>query len=236
MNNNLIIPNHLGIIMDGNGRWATSRGMERTAGHRQGADNLKNLVIHCNNIGIKYLSVYAFSTENFKRSKVEVDFLMNLFHTHFKSEFNEIKKNNIKVIFSGKRDRLPKKVLNEMDTLIDSTRKNDGLVLNICIDYGARREIVDMVKKICTKYKSNDISLDEVSEEFVSQYMYNDLPDIDFLIRTSGEMRLSNFMLYQSSYAEMYFPDTYFPDFNSKELDNAILVFSNRDRRFGGIK
>ena len=236
MKEDLKIPNHLGIIMDGNGRWATSRGLPRTAGHREGANTLKEIIIHCNDIGVKYLSIYAFSTENFKRSKTEVDFLMNLFHVLFKNEFDEIIKNNIKVIFSGRREPLPKSVLKEMDILTDKTKGNSGLVLNICLNYGSRAEIVDMTKKLCEEYKNDNIKLDDITEEFIRKNMYNDLPDMDLVIRTSGEIRLSNFMLYQLSYAEMYFPETYFPDFHNKDLDEAILKFNNRDRRFGGIK
>ena len=233
---NVKMPIHLGIIMDGNGRWATERGLARTEGHREGANTLKELVLYTNKIGIKYLSVYAFSTENFKRSKQEVDFLMNLFTTLFKSEFDEINRNNIKVIFSGRRDNLSTKVLDVMDSLVEKTSNNTGMTLNICLNYGSRAEIVDMSKKLCTLYKNNQISLDDIDEEYISKNLYNDLPDIDLLIRTSGEIRLSNFMLYQLSYAELYFPNTYFPDFHSNELDKAIEVFNDRDRRYGGIK
>ena len=237
MNEDLKIPNHLGIIMDGNGRWATSRGLQRTDGHREGVNTLKEIILHCNKIGVKYLSIYAFSTENFKRSKFEVDFLMNLFHTLFKNEFDEIINDNIKIIFSGRRGgKLPKSVLKEMDILTERTANNTGLVLNICLNYGSRAEIVDMTKKLCEKYKAGEIELDDITEEFISKNLYNDLPDMDLLIRTSGEVRLSNFMLYQLSYAEMYFPETYFPDFHVEELDKAILAFNKRDRRFGGIK
>ena len=232
----LKMPIHLGIIMDGNGRWATEKGLARTEGHREGANTLKELVLYTNKIGIKYLSVYAFSTENFKRSKQEVDFLMNLFTTLFKSEFDEINRNNIKVIFSGRRDNLSTKVLDVMDSLVEKTSNNTGMTLNICLNYGSRAEIVDMSKKLCTLYKNNQISLDDIDEEYISKNLYNDLPDIDLLIRTSGEIRLSNFMLYQLSYAELYFPNTYFPDFHSNELDKAIEVFNDRDRRYGGIK
>ncbi|MBQ6477436.1 MAG: di-trans,poly-cis-decaprenylcistransferase [Bacilli bacterium] len=233
---NVKMPIHLGIIMDGNGRWATERGLARTEGHREGANTLKELVLYTNKIGIKYLSVYAFSTENFKRSKQEVDFLMNLFTTLFKSEFDEINRNNIKVIFSGRRDNLSTKVLDVMDSLVEKTSNNTGMTLNICLNYGSRAEIVDMSKKLCTLYKNNQISLDDIDEEYISKNLYNDLPDIDLLIRTSGEIRLSNFMLYQLSYAELYFPNTYFPDFHSDELDKAIEIFNDRDRRYGGIK
>lgn len=228
-------PTHVGIIMDGNGRWAVERGLTRSQGHRAGADNLKDLVLYINELGIKYLSVYAFSTENFKRSKAEVDFLMNLFVSLFKSEADVFLKNNIKIIFSGREKPLPKKVLKVMDELTEKSKDNTGLVFNVCLNYGSRAEIVDMTKKLCEEYKSGTIDLDDIDEEFILNNLYQELPDMDLLIRTSGELRLSNFMLYQASYSEFYFPRTYFPAFDRKEFDLAIDAFNGRDRRFGGI-
>ena len=228
-------PTHVGIIMDGNGRWAVERGLTRSQGHRAGADNLKDLVLYINELGIKYLSVYAFSTENFKRSKAEVDFLMNLFVSLFKSEADVFLKNNIKIIFSGREKPLPKKVLKVMDELTEKSKDNTGLVFNVCLNYGSRAEIVDMTKKLCEEYKSGTIDLDDIDEEFILNNLYQELPDMDLLIRTSGELRLSNFMLYQASYSEFYFPKTYFPAFDRKEFDLAIDAFNGRDRRFGGI-
>ena len=232
---NLKYPTHVGIIMDGNGRWAVERGLTRSQGHRAGADNLKDLVLYINELGIKYLSVYAFSTENFKRSKAEVDFLMNLFVSLFKSEADVFLKNNIKIIFSGREKPLPKKVLKVMDELTEKSKDNTGLVFNVCLNYGSRAEIVDMTKKLCEEYKSGTIDLDDIDEEFILNNLYQELPDMDLLIRTSGELRLSNFMLYQASYSEFYFPKTYFPAFDRKEFDYAIDAFNGRDRRFGGI-
>ena len=228
-------PTHVGIIMDGNGRWAVERGLTRSQGHRAGADNLKDLVLYINELGIKYLSVYAFSTENFKRSKAEVDFLMNLFVSLFKSEADIFLKNNIKIIFSGREEPLPKKVLKVMEELTEKSKDNTGLVFNVCLNYGSRAEIVDMTKKLCEEYKSGSIDLNDIDEEFILNNLYQELPDMDLLIRTSGELRLSNFMLYQASYSEFYFPKTYFPAFDRKEFDYAIDVFKGRDRRFGGI-
>ena len=228
-------PTHVGIIMDGNGRWAVERGLSRSQGHRAGADNLKDLVLYINELGIKYLSVYAFSTENFKRSKTEVDFLMNLFVSLFKSEADIFLKNNIKIIFSGREKPLPKKVLKVMDELTEKSKDNTGLVFNVCLNYGSRAEIVDMTKKLCEEYKSGTIDLEDIDEEFILNNLYQELPDMDLLIRTSGELRLSNFMLYQASYSEFYFPRTYFPAFDRKEFDLAIDAFNGRDRRFGGI-
>ena len=228
-------PTHVGIIMDGNGRWAVERGLTRSQGHRAGADNLKDLVLYINELGIKYLSVYAFSTENFKRSKAEVDFLMNLFVSLFKSEADIFLKNNIKIIFSGREEPLPKKVLKVMEELTEKSKDNTGLVFNVCLNYGSRAEIVDMTKKLCEEYKSGSIDIDDIDEEFILNNLYQKLPDMDLLIRTSGELRLSNFMLYQASYSEFYFPKTYFPAFDRKEFDYAIDAFNGRDRRFGGI-
>ena len=234
--NDLIMPSHVGIIMDGNGRWATKRGLSRSAGHREGANTLKELCIHISKTDIKYISLYAFSTENFKRDKEEVNYLMNLFITLFKKEFKDLNSNNIKVVFSGRREPLSKKVLDAMDKISKDTCDNTGLVLNICLNYGSQSEIVDMTKRICQLYKEDKITLDDIDLELVQNNLYQNLPPLDLVIRTSGEMRLSNFMMYQASYAEFYFTKTLFPDFTSDEFDEAIREFGNRNRRFGGLK
>ncbi len=225
------IPVHVGIILDGNGRWAKEKGMNRSEGHKEGAKNLKSLGIYILSKGVKVVSIYAFSSENFKRSKEEVSFLMNLFTTKFSDELNEFHDENIKVVFSGRREKLPKKLLKVMDDLTEKTKDNDGGILNVCLNYSARNEIIDMVKKI----KDDNIDNGEIDEQLINKYMYNDLPGIDFLIRTSNEQRLSNFMLWQLSYAELYFTKTYFPDFKTDEFDKAILEYTKRDRRFGNI-
>lgn len=234
MNNKLIMPNHVGIIMDGNGRWAQRRGLSRSLGHKAGADNLLKLCKYISKTDVKYLSLYAFSTENFKREKNEVNYLMNLFIELFNSKLKELVELNIKIIFSGRREPLPDKVLKAMDDISRISSSNTGLVVNICINYGGRSEIVDMTRKLCELYKKNKITLDKIDEDFINKNLYNDLPDLDLVIRTSGELRISNFMLYQSSYAEYYFPEVLFPDFDDKEFDKAILEFNNRSRRFGG--
>lgn len=235
MNKELNIPNHVGIIMDGNGRWAKERGMVRTMGHKSAVDGLKKLCVHMADCGVKYASLYAFSTENFKRDIKEVTFIMNLFVESIMKEFNFFKENNIRVLFSGRREPLSEKVLKVMDDVSLDTKDNDSLVLNICLNYGSHAEIVDMTKKVCELYKNGDISLEEIDEDFIQRNMYQDLPPLDFVIRTSGELRLSNFMMYQASYAEFYFPDVYFPDFTPEEFDKAILEYQKRNRRFGGI-
>ena len=234
MKDDLIIPNHVVIIMDGNGRWAQKRGLARSLGHKAGADNLLSLCKHISKVGVKYLSLYAFSTENFKREAGEVNYLMNLFIELFNSKLKELSDNNVKVIFSGRREPLPEKVLKAMDEVVTYSENNTWLILNICINYGGRAEIVDMTKKLCELYKDNRITLDDIDYDLVNKNLYHELPDVDLVIRTSGELRISNFMLYQSSYAEYYFPETLFPDFNEEEFDKAILEFNKRNRRFGG--
>lgn len=230
------IPVHLGIIMDGNGRWAKERGMIRTMGHKEGSKTLKKVCEHAKKRGIKYLSIYAFSTENFKRDKTEVEFLMRLFEEMFENEIDYLKKNNVRLLFSGRKEPLSKKLLALMSKGEEETKDNTGLVFHICINYGGQSEIVDAVKKIASEVLEKKLSLDEINEELIRQNLYQDLPPLDFVIRTSGEKRISNFMLWQSAYAEYYFPDVYFPDFNEEELDIAILEYQKRDRRFGGIK
>ena len=231
MEEKIKIPTHVGIILDGNGRWATSRNLPRSAGHKAGYENLRKLIKHVFHRGIQVLSIYAFSTENFARDKEEVDYLMNIFVKAFSLEKNKIMKNNIKVVFSGRDNPLPKNVIETRNKLEELTKNNTGGLLNICLNYGGRSEIIDACKKII----KDNIDIENIDEELFSKYLYKDLPPIDFMIRTSGELRLSNFMLWQNSYAEFYFPDTYFPDFNEGEFDKALLEYTKRDRRFGKI-
>lgn len=227
---NIKIPYHVGIIMDGNGRWAKERGLNRSKGHEAGYKTLKTTAKYILDSGVKVLSVFAFSTENFNRPKEEVDFLMNLFIKGFKKDSAFFNKENIKVVFSGRKEPLKKDVIEAMEYLSESTKNNTKGILNICLNYGGRSEIVDAVNHII---KDN---LKEVDEEVINNYLYNKLPDIDLLIRTSGEVRISNFMLWQLSYAELYFPKCYFPDFNQEEFDKALLEYTKRDRRFGSVK
>ena len=236
MNSELLLPNHVGIIMDGNGRWAQERGMIRTMGHKRAVSTLKDLCIHMADMGIKYVSLYAFSTENFKREIKEVEFLMNLFIDTFNKEFGFLKEKKCRVVFSGRKEPLPQSVLDAMYKIMEETSMNSDLVLNICLNYGSHAEIVDMTKKLCEMYKNNEINLDDITEDFIQENMYQNLPPLDYVIRTSGELRLSNFMMYQASYAEFYFPKVYFPDFNNEEFDKAIEEFNKRNRRFGGVK
>jgi len=226
---NLKIPNHVAIILDGNGRWALERGLKRNEGHKAGYKNLKEISKYILNKGTKILSVFAFSTENFKRPKEEVDYLMNLFIQCFKKDSHYFQKENIKVVFSGRRNNLSKEVLRAMDELSEITKNNSLGVLNICLNYGGRAEIIDACNKII-----ND-GINNIDEDIFKKYLYNDLPDIDLMIRTSGEIRISNFMLWQLSYAEFYFPNCHFPSFTSKEYDKALIEYTKRDRRFGSL-
>ncbi|MGE5455638.1 MAG: polyprenyl diphosphate synthase [Ignavibacteriales bacterium] len=232
---NLKIPDHVGIIVDGNGRWAKKRGLSRSFGHKAGADNLEKLTRYVLSKGIKVLSLYVFSTENFKRSKEEVDYLMDLFTSKFKKDRKKYQKDNIKIIFSGRREPLKKSVLDTMDEMTEMTKNNTGGIVNFCLNYGGHSEIIDACKKINNDAINNKLEIENLDEEIFKKYLYNDLPPMDLLIRTSGEYRISNFMLWQMSYAEFYFTPTYFPDFNKKEFDKAILDYTERDRRFGGI-
>lgn len=230
----LVIPHHVAIIMDGNGRWATARGLSRSMGHKEGANTLQNLAIHILNRDIKILSVFAFSTDNFKRTQKEVDYLMNLFIEFFSKSTKKFNDKKIKVVFSGRKDRLSDKLLEVIDNIQKNTYNNKKGILNICLNYGGQEEIVDAAKKMHEDISSNEISIDEINRDNFYNYLYNDLPPIDYLIRTGGELRISNFMLYQSSFAELYFTDTLFPDFNEKEFDKSLEEFENRNRRFGG--
>ena len=234
---NRYIPKHIAIIMDGNGRWAKRRGMPRTYGHKKGSENLKNIAIECNRIGIKALSVYAFSTENWKRPKAEIDYLMALpaeFKETFKGKFEE---EDIRVIFSGRKDRFPKDVQDLIKDVEEKTKDRKGLILNICFDYGSYTEILNGVKEISELYKNGDIKLDDINEDLMYDHLYTrELPKLDLLIRTSGEERISNFLLWQLAYSELLFVKKHWPAFNRKELLKALDNFQSRNRRFGGLK
>lgn len=230
MEEKLKIPRHVSIIMDGNGRWATRRGLKRSAGHLEGSKTLEKLAIHAIESGVEVLSVYAFSTDNFKRSEEEVSYLMNLFIKMFSTKFKTIKKKGIKVVFSGRRVNLREDVLEAMDKIVEETKDNTKGTLNICLNYGGQEEIVDATKKIIEA----GINPDEIDKNTFYHYLYNDLPPIDLLIRTSGECRVSNYMIYQMAYSEFYFTDVLFPDFKEDEFNKAILAYNGRDIRLGG--
>lgn len=224
------IPNHIAIIMDGNGRWAEKRGLPRTFGHKEGADALRKIITYAGKIGVKYLTVYAFSTENWKRSKDEIDALMFLFKTYLKNEEKNIMKNNVRFLVSGRKNGVSSSLLEAIKKLEDKSRDNTGLTLNIAFNYGGRTEIIDAVNSILKS------GADNINEEDFSKYLYNDIPDPELLIRTSGEFRISNFLLWQIAYSEIYITKALWPDFDEKELDKAIQSYNERDRRFGGVK
>ena len=228
----LKVPNHVAIIVDGNGRWAKEKGMSRLKGHDAGFENLKKISKYILSKGINVLSVYVFSTENFKRSKEEVDHLMELFVLMFKKDKNFFMKNNIKVVFSGRDEPLPKDVIKARDALTELTKDNTGGIFNVCLNYGGRAEIIDATKNMI----KDGINPEDIDEDLFKKYLYQELPDVDLMIRTSGEIRLSNFLPWQLSYSEFYFPETKFPDFTEEDFDKAIIEYSSRDRRYGGIK
>lgn len=231
----LKVPNHVAIIVDGNGRWATEKGMFRSEGHNEGFLNVKRLSAYIFSKNIKYLSAYLFSTENFKRSQGEVSFLMNLLVGKLKEILEFCHEEKIKAIFSGRKDNLSDKVIKAMKKIEEETSIYKDRVFNICFNYGGHAEIIDATKKIVEDVENGKLDINKLDEDTFSKYLYQDLPPVDLMIRTSGEQRLSNFMLWQNSYAEFYFPKTYFPDFDEKEFDKAILEYTKRDRRFGGI-
>lgn len=229
--------NHIGIIVDGNGRWAKEKGKSRSEGHKAGAETLEKIILYISKENIaNYLSLYVFSTENFSRSPEEVNYLMELFMKWFKKCKEKYKDANIKVLFSSQKEFLKPEIVKAIDELEEATKDNTGLVVNFCLSYGGRQEIVDATKKIATAVLENKLNINDINEELFKKYLYNDLPDVDFLIRTSGENRVSNFMLWQISYAEMYFAKVYFPDFTPKCLEEAIEEYEKRDRRFGNVK
>ena len=230
------VPNHVAIIMDGNGRWAQKRGLKRTKGHQKGAEVLKKISEYTYDKKIKVLSVFAFSTENWKRDKEEVDYLMNLFIKVFKKNFDSIKEKGVKIVFSGLKDKLSDKVLKAMDEMTSETKNNENGIFNICLNYGGQDEIVEATKKIAKEVQNGTLDISEINSKVLSKNMFNDLPPIDLMIRTSGEFRISNFMLWQLAYAELYFTDVLWPDFNEEEFDKALDSFGKRDRRFGAVK
>lgn len=226
------LPIHIGIIMDGNGRWATKRGLPRTLGHKAGMKKVVEVVKAAYEAGIKYLTLYAFSTENWKRPELEIKGLMDLLVMYVNNELSELKKNNIKINILGDFYAFPKAVVNSLKQAVSETNNNDGMVLNIALNYGGREDIVQAVKKIIEA----DIKADEITEKTISNFLYTkNQPDVDFILRPSGEMRLSNFLLFQGAYAELYFTNTLWPDFSKDDFFKALYEYQNRERRFGGI-
>ncbi|MGB9678637.1 MAG: isoprenyl transferase [Thermoanaerobacteraceae bacterium] len=230
------LPQHIGIIMDGNGRWAKKRNLPRTFGHRAGVFSVKRVVKACSEIGIKYLTIYAFSTENWKRPADEVNTLMNLLVEFLAKELKELHENNVKINFIGDISPLPDVCIREIARAQEQTKNNDGLVLNIALNYGGRNEILRAVRNICQDIEKGLLESSNITEETISENLYTKgQPDPDLIIRTSGEKRLSNFLLWQSAYSELWFSEVLWPDFNKEHLIEAILYYQSRNRRFGGI-
>lgn len=230
------LPRHVGVIMDGNGRWAKTRGLPRAAGHRAGTERLKGIVRLCSDIGIEVLTVYAFSTENWKRPQAEVDTLLSLLREYFEKEIDELNENNVRIRILGSLTNLPEGVRDLMRSAMYKTEKNDGLQFNIAFNYGGRAEIVRAVRLLATEVRDGVLDPDDVDEAAVMSKLYTaGQPDADFVIRTSGEARLSNFLLMQASYAELYFTKTYWPDFSDEEFISALRDFGARERRYGGV-
>lgn len=228
------LPKHIGIIMDGNRRWAKSKGLPIKLGHREGAKTIEKIVKYANKIGIKHITVYAFSKDNWKRPEEEVSLLMELFQSYLDDYSKRADSENIKVKIIGRREGLSEKLINSIEKCMERTKNNTGTTFNICLNYGGREEIIDAVKNIYQKVKENEIDIEDIDEQTISDNLYTKgQPDPDLIIRTSGELRISNFLTWQLVYSEFLFLDKYWPDFNEQDLDNAIEVYQKRNRRFG---
>ena len=230
------IPQHIAIIMDGNGRWAKAQGKVRTYGHKAGAETLKTIVRAADKLGVKVLTVYAFSTENWKRPLEEVNFIMDLLCLYLTKEIDEFNANNVLVRFIGTRQGMSAKVLEKMDYALEATKENTGIILNIAVNYGGQLEIVEAVRKIAAQAAKGELKAEAIDEATIEANLYTaGLPAPDLLIRPGGDMRISNFLLWQIAYAEIYYTKTYWPDFGPEDLVDAIRVFQGRERRFGGL-
>ena len=228
------LPKHLAIIMDGNGRWAKQQGLLRALGHKSGTKSVKVTVETCAKIGIENLTLYAFSTENWNRPKLEVDTLMKLLVSSLKKELKTLQDNNIRLNSIGNLSKLPNSILKELQDVIEKTKNNNKMTLTLALSYGSREELLNVVKNISDKVKNNIISIDTIDESIINQHLYtHNLPDVDLLIRTSGEHRISNFLLWQIAYAELFFTDVLWPDFTEEHLYEAIISYQKRERRFG---
>lgn len=236
-NNNInpeALPKHLAIIMDGNGRWAKKQGLLRTIGHENGAKAVRQTVETCARLGIKNLTLFAFSTENWNRPKLEVDTLMKLLSKALKKELNTLTKNDIRLNTIGDIESLPKSVAKNLIEVVESTKENQRMNLTLALNYGSREEITRATKLIADKVKNNIISVGDIDESVINNHLYTrNLPDVDLVIRTSGEQRISNFLLWQIAYAELYFTDVLWPDFSAEHLMEALESYQNRERRFG---
>ena len=230
------LPQHVAVIMDGNGRWAKQRGLPRIEGHRRGANTLKQMLRYCKNLGIKTLTAYAFSTENWGRPTGEVNFLMSLFERLLQKELKEMEQEEVCINFIGDFTPLPQSLQQEMSRSMERTKNNQGVFFNVAINYGSRHEMTNACKAIAEKVRQGELAAEEISEKTISQHLYTSASyDPDLLIRTSGEMRLSNFMLWQLAYTEIYVTETLWPDFDRQQFERALASFQLRDRRFGKV-
>ncbi|MCF6140171.1 isoprenyl transferase [Flavobacterium sp. K77] len=228
------LPQHLAIIMDGNGRWAKQQGLLRALGHQSGTKSVKVIIEATAKLGIPFLTLYAFSTENWNRPKLEVETLMKVLINSLKKELTTLQKNNIKLNAIGNLEMLPKSAQKELLDVMEKTKNNTQMTLTLALSYGSREELVSAMKKICSKVKNNIISIDSIDDSIINEHLYTqNLPDVDLLIRTSGEHRISNFLLWQIAYSELYFTDTLWPDFKEQDLYEAIISYQKRERRFG---
>ena len=236
VSNNIELPKHIALIMDGNGRWAKKKLLPRTAGHISGVERVRDIIEASIELKIPFITLYAFSTENWKRPKKEIDTLMDLLTRYLKKETKSLNKNGVKINIIGDIEPLSEKVKSEVKKSIEGTKDNSNLTLNIALNYGSRQEIVKAFKDIYLDINKGDLSIDDVNEELLSNYLYTkNQPDPDLIIRTSGEQRISNFLLYQIAYSEFDFVDTLWPDFNKEKFYESIVKFQNRTRRYGGI-
>jgi len=230
------VPKHIAIIMDGNGRWAIGRMLPRNLGHKAGVEALRDVIKMASNIGVKYLTLYAFSTENWKRPTSEVSLLMKLLIEYLRKEIGELHDNNVKIQVIGDISKFQDEVIDEVQKATIKTKDNEGLCVNIALNYGGRSEIINVVKNIAERAKSSQVEIDEIDEDLINSFLYTvGIPDPELLIRTSGEIRLSNFLLWQCAYSEFWFTDVYWPDFRGEHLLMAISDYQNRKRRFGAI-
>jgi len=231
------LPRHIAIIMDGNGRWAAKRALPRSAGHAAGAETFRRVATYCNEIGVEYLTVYAFSTENWKRPADEVGTIMQLLEKYLHEALMKMERDKIKLSFFGDHSLLSPELRKLMQETDELSKKLEGMQVNICLNYGGRGELVRAAANFAADVADGRVSRDSLTEEVFSEYMYSaGIPDPDLIVRPSGEMRLSNFLLWQSAYSELYFSDVLWPDFNERELDRAIMSYQSRDRRYGGVR
>ena len=230
------LPRHIAIVMDGNGRWAQKRGLPRKVGHAEGSENFRRIATYCKEIGIEYLTIYAFSTENWKRPKEEVDAIMALFPKYLDEALDTMEKDKVKMAFFGDLEPLSNDIKSRIEKAVEKSRHFEGVQVNICINYGGRDEILQAVRKMAQACLDGRLGIEQIDEKFFSHAMYSaGIPDPDLIIRPGGEMRLSNFLLWQAAYAELYFTPVLWPDFDNTELDRAIAAYQSRLRRYGGV-